>query len=1140
MREIVAVVSLSLLSALATPVAAVAQAVYGNIVGTVLDESGAGLANAKVTITDTNRAVSFSTTTNESGFFTQRFLIVGRYQVRVEAQGFRTYLQDVSVSVDQETSLNVKLQVGQVSETVEVSAGTPLLKTERSDVATTFTEKTVASLPILNRRFTGFELLTPGVQAFAGQTAASEDPQGSFRKLVNGQSFAGSAHLLDGTDNHDALLGLIVINPTLESVTEAKVTTANYDAEFGATAGVISAQTKSGTNAFHGALSHFLRNDVFNARNPFTQFQKIRGTDRYIPVTQWNQFGGALGGPVALNKIFFFGDYQGTRRNTGGSALVRVPSAAEREGDLSGLGVDIFDPANAATLAERQQFAGNRIPTARLSPQAQKLLQLIPLPNIEGTVRDQPNYAGSGSVKFNEDLANTRWDYFLSGTTQVFGRYSLADYRLDSPGIFGELAGGRGFDEASPFAGVSRTRNQSLATGFNHTLSPTLLTDFRFGWFRYNVNVDPGGGSANPATEAGIAGLNVDDFSRGMPAFILNGYGPGGGNTGNQFNFGYALGVSSCNCPLRQNERQFQIVNNWTKLKGNHTIKFGADIRHAMNLRIPSDRHRAGELQFNAARTQGATGGGSALASFLLGDVSVFERYVSSVTDAEERQNRWFFYGQDQWKVTPRLTVNYGLRWEIFRPQTVTGAGKGGFIDVDTGEVLVAGSEGVGLDLNVEGSLTTLAPRIGAAYRVTDATVVRLGYGRGYDTGVFGSVFGHNVTQNLPVLAIQSLQPARNFDAVFNLAQGPAPLNPATILENQPRGPNGRPLLPNGVTALVLPKKLRLPTNDAWNLTVQRQLPGDMAVEAAYIGNKGTHVFAGNGGDYDFNQARIEGFGTLTTNQRKPYFERFGWSQNFRYYGSDASNNYHAMQLKAEKRFSRGYSLMSHYTFSRSFNYANTYYNIDQDLAYGPNDNHRTSVFGLNGVWELPVGPGRRYLRDAGGILGGVIGSWQVSAVHTWQSGLPFTPTYRDCNADRDTGWCRPDLVGEWRLDNPSAEAWFATTPLAADGRVTPLTANGQTLGPWRRPERGTFGNIGRNRLLGPSFTQLDLSMAKTFALTDGVRGQFRAEAFNLLNTVNLANPNTCVDCPGTAGRITNIFRLAVMRQWQFGLRLEF
>src|SRR5262249_50820795 len=251
MRTALAVVCVSVLTTL-TPVAISGQAVYGSVVPAVLDSSGAGLRSAKVVITDTRRGVSFTTTTNQSGFFTQRFLIVGTYEVRVEASGFNTYRQDVSVSVDQETSLEITLQVGDVSETVEVSGGSPVLKTERSDVAVTYSAKTVTSLPILNRRFTAFELLTPGVQATVSQTAASEDPQGSYRKVVNGQSFAGSAHLLDGTDNHDAMLGLIVINPTLESVTEAKVTTANYDAEFGATAGVISAQTKSGTNELHG------------------------------------------------------------------------------------------------------------------------------------------------------------------------------------------------------------------------------------------------------------------------------------------------------------------------------------------------------------------------------------------------------------------------------------------------------------------------------------------------------------------------------------------------------------------------------------------------------------------------------------------------------------------------------------------------------------------------------------------------------------------------------------------------------------------------------------------------------------------------------------------------------------------------
>jgi Carboxypeptidase regulatory-like domain/TonB dependent receptor len=1109
---------------------ALGQAVYGNIVGTVVDQSGAAVTNAKVVITDTQRSVTFNATTNSDGNFTQRFLIAGTYKVRVEAAGFKAALQTVSVSVDQESRVDMKLEVGEVSQVVEISAETPLLKTERSDVAVMFSEKAMTNLPLANRRFTAVEIFTPGVTAFPGQTAASEDPQGSFRKVVNGQSFAGTSHLLDGTDNHDSMLGLIVINPTLESVTEAKVTTANYDAEFGANAGVVSAQTRSGANDFHAVGFEFLRNDHLNARNPFTQFRKIQGTDRFIPVTQFNQFGGAASGKIIANKLFWFADYQGTRRSIGGSVLMRVPTAAERAGDFSATGVPIFDPAGNTAPANRAQFEFNGkknvIPTNRLSPQSLALLnKFIPLPNFTPASPDLPNYVGSGSVKFDENLTNTRWDYYVSERMHAFGRYSFADYLLISPGVFGSAGGGVGFDPNSNFSGESKTRNQSVAVGFDYTLNPNLTTDFRFGFYRYRVNVDPGQAQSTPATDAGIPGLNNDDFTGGMPGFFINGVGG--------VNFGYALGVSSCNCPLRQNERQIQFVNNWTNLRGNHTFKFGADIRRAYNLRIPSDRHRAGELNFDAARTVGPTGGGTGLASFLLGDVSRFERYVSNTLDAEERQNRWFFFGQDTWRATKNLTINFGGRWEIYRPQTVTGAGKGGFVDIETGEVLIAGSQDVGLDLNQKGAFTTFAPRLGVAYRVNEKTVVRMGFGRGFDIGVFGSVFGHNVTQNLPVLAIQSNQPAQSYLSVFTLAQGPQPLNPDTILNNQPKGPNGRPLLPNGVTAFILPETLRLPTSDQWNVTVQRQLPGDIAVEAAYVGTKGTHVFAGNGGDYDFNQATVEGFGALSLNQRRPFFQKFGWSQNFRYYGSDASNNYHGLQLKAEKRFSKGFSLMSHYTWSRSFNYTNTYYNIDATQAYGPNDNTRSHVFFLSGIYELPFGKGKKYLGGANKVGDFLVGGWQMNTIYQWQSGLPFTPTYRDCIADRDTGWCRPDLVGDWRADNPSRDAWFKITS-------APLTANGQTDGPWRRPARGVFGNVGRNRLLGPSYSQWDMSFFKSFAITERLKAQFRAESFNFANHMNLANPNTCVDCPGSAGKITGLYRLASPRQWQFGLRLEF
>jgi len=1104
-------------------------------VGTVTDGTGAAVPNAKIIITDMGRDVSQTTATNESGNFTQRFLIVGRYRVRVEAGGFKAFVQEnIPVSVDTEIRVEPRLEVGEVTQTMEVTAEASVLKTERSDVAATYSERTVTELPVLNRRFTNFQLMTPGVVSFpTSLTAASaENPQGSYRMLVNGQSFAGTSHLLDGTDNHDAVLGWIVINPTLESVTEAKITTANYDAEFGvASAGVVSAQTKSGTNQMHGALFEFLRNDKMIARNPFTQSRPIPNSNgRLIPLTQWNQFGGALGGAVIKNKLFYFGDYQATRRNTGGGTLLRVPSALERAGNLSATGINIFDPASGAAPANRSQFPGNVIPSSRLSPQTQNLLKLIPDGNINAAL-DQPNFASSGGVRFNDFAYNVRVDHYTTDKLHTFGRYSMQDFSMVAPGSFGLVAGGPGLDASgstNAYAGASDSRNHSVAGGFDYNMRPTLLTDFRFGFVRYNVFGQPNGIGTSPAKDAGIPGLNVDtNFNSGMPAFFINGYG------NNLFRFGYALGVNGCNCPLIQNEKQIQFVNNWTKIQGNHTIKFGTDLRRAWNLRVPSDRHRSGELNFDAARTQGPSGGGSGLASFLMGDVSRFERYVSNVLDASETQNRYFFFAQDQWRVTNKLTVNYGLRWETYRPQRVNRPGNGGFLSLSTGEIYVAGQDGVDLALNVKTSNKLFAPRLGIAYQLNSKTVIRTGYGRGFNLGVFGSIFGHNVTQNLPVLGIQSVQPANNFDSVFTLANGPTGLDPASILSGSRKGPNGKNMLPNGVTAFAITNPIRFPTVDAWNFTIQRQLNATSTVEVAYVGTKGTHVFAGTGGDYDPNQADINGFGTLTTNQRKPFFNQFGWSQNLRYYGSDASNNYHSVQMKFDKRFSGGFNVMSHYTFSKNIDFDGTYYPRDAKLARGISNNNRAHVFFLASLYEVPFGKGRKYMGDVPRALDFLLGGWQLNGTSSYMSGQPFTPSYRDCNADRDTGWCRPDLIGDPKVSNPDQFGWFKTA-------ATPLVANGQTDGPWQRPQRARFGTVGRNEIVGPSFGQLDMSFFKTFRINERHSLQFRAESFNFTNHVNLANPNNCVDCPGVAGRIFGAFANYVPRQWQMALKYAF
>ena len=1131
------------------------QAVFGSISGSVSDPSGAGIPGAKVIIIDAGKGVSYNTSTNESGFYTQSHLIVGLYEIRIEATGFGAYVQrNVSVEVDAVTQVNARLTIGQLGQVVNVSGEVPLLKTERSDVSDTITQKTVQELPVLQRDMSRLYFLIPGVQA-SGTTAASEQPHDVYRPKIGGQYWGGIAFQLDGTDNRDSVLGEPIITPNFDAVSELKITTTAYDAEFGqASQAVISMQTKSGTNSFHGSAFWYRRDNNLSARDPFKQSRP--GPDgRFIPGTLWNQFGGSLGGPIQKDKTFVFGDYQGSRQKNGDSVLVRVPTAAERSGNLSGLGVPIFNPCDATGCnvppASRQQFAGGIISGTLLSPQAQALLQFIPLPNFPGALPTDPNYVGSGSGIVNSDSFNVRADRYQTEKLHMFGRYSLLQYAQAAPGAFGFAAGGQNFPTAN-FAGTSSLRNQSLAYGVDYSPTPNWVGDFRFGFFRYRVLVNPNGLGTSPAKDAGLPGLNLDSYyTSGMPAFFLNGTGG--------FFFGYSLNRNNmgnqCNCPLNEQENEFQWVGNVTRTFGNHALKVGADFRHAQNLRVPSDSHRSGELFFDPVTTSGPSGGGLSLASFLLGQVQSFARYVSNSTSAAERQNRFFTYAQDTWRVGRKLTVSYGLRWEIYYPQYVNGSSNGGFQNLSTGEVLIAGQNGADLNGNINTALTHFAPRLGVAYQVTPKTVVRMGYGRSFDVGVFGVSFGHNVTQNLPVLANQSLNPGQPWQSVFTLAQGPPPLNPSTILAAQPKGPNGNPILPDKINPNVLPltsdNTMRLPSVDAWNLTVERQLTPTLVVSAAYVGNKGEHVTPG-GTNYNINQPTVVGFGTLSTNQRRFFFTKpcptcpsgqLGWTQSIKYFSDDASVKFNSLQLRAEKRFSNGMTFQGNYTWGSAFDFENSYFFWNPRVGYGRADGVRLHVFNLNHTYELPFGRGRTFFRDVSRPVDYVIGGWQLAGIWTWQSGLPFTPSYLDCGSDRDTGPCRATLVGDAHVSDPGRFGWFATTTSgAASGCTTStmrLDANGCTRGPWTRPQRGTFGTVARNSFFGPHFFNADASLSKRFAITENLSGQFRAELFNVFNHVNLGQPNTLVDSP-SGGKITGLAALAQMRRWQFGFRFDF
>ena len=1099
-----------------SPSPARAQAVYGSVSGVVTDSTGGVVPGATVTITSNERQTSDTVVTNDSGRYLKERLLPGTYQVKAELSGFKTQtFSDIKVDVDTQTKLDIKMSVGEVSETVTVSGFSPILKTDRADVATTFDAKQISDLPVLDRNFTKFILLTPGTQQLQWQHAASENPQGSTQTMVNGQHFSGTGYQLDGTENRDPILGIIVINPNFDAIGETKITSQNYDAEFGqATAGVVSVQTKSGTNSLHGSLFEFHQDDRFQSRNPFTQTAPDPLTGRFIPKTNKNQFGGSFGGPLQKDRVFLFGDYQGTRSTVGGSRLLSVPTAAARAGDLSAYGVNIYDPQTGVP-AQRAQFPNNVIPAARLSPQTQAILKLIPLPNRPGTQNGtRDNFSASGSEPFDNDTGDIRLDGRVSDQLNLFGRYSIGDYRRDGPTAFG--AGGG--QELVSLGGTSKVRNQSLAAGFDRTIGAKTTLDFRLGYFKYKVDVLPFDFGTTPARDAGIPGLNLDTgFTSGLFGGFVQ------GDRG--FNFGSGLGVNRCNCPLNEDETQLQLVANVTRLAGNHTVKFGVDVRHAANLRVPSDAHRSGELTFSDTRTIGPTGGGLGIATFLLGDVTHFSRYTSPFIDAGERQWRHFYYVQDTWHPGAKLTLNYGLRLDFINPQTVSDVGRGGFIlasvtdgsgaiVIPSPNISVAGVGGIPLNGGIQNH-ANWAPRVGATYQLNEKTVLRAGYGRSYDIGVFGSLFGHTVTQNLPVLANQNLNAPSNFESVFNLSQGP----PAATFPAP--GADGTFVLPNGITPKVLPDTQRPPTVDAYNVTVQRELTPTLSVEAGYVGNRGVRVFLGDGPDYQANQPALTGFPNVPLNNRRPFFNQYGWTQDIAVYCNCGTNRYDSLQTKLTKRFSGGYSVYAQYTLQRERQHGGDQYRFNPDLEYGPAGWDRTHNVSIATTYELPF-------RHENALLGG----WQLNQSTIIQSGLPFDVTYRDAGADRDVGPNRPNLVGD--ASGPkTADQWFNATPIGASGSA------------FARPAIGTYGNLPRNALRGPGYWRTDFSVIKR--ITMSARSvELRVEAVNIFNNENLDNPDSTIGVPGNpnpnAGRITSTAYGGQdpMRNFQFAIKYVF
>ncbi|HVT96021.1 MAG TPA: TonB-dependent receptor [Acidobacteriaceae bacterium] len=1203
-----------------------AQAVYGSINGTVTDNTGAVVPNATITVTDVAKGTSVTTTSNASGEYTVQHLIPDTYDVKVEAQGFQTFsATGVQVLADTSPKIDAAMKVGAASQTVEVSASTiPELKTDRADVSTEFTTREVQDLPIPDRNFTNMQLLLPGAQPLGWGHASDENPQGSKQIQVDGQAFGGVAFELDGTDNQDPILGIIVINPPLDALSETKITTQNFDAEFGkAVSSFVTAQTKSGSNQFHGSAFDYRESNANLATDPYSQYLSAT-TTKSVPAGLKNQFGGSIGGPVLKDRLFFFGDYQGVRQKVGiADSNITVPTAhlistclGQSTASNGVAGCDfseyaaaegipnsttpylLYDPSTGAP------YATNVIPAAELSQPALNLLKLLQ-PYAKGTTSaTKNNYSANGTGLFNSNQWDVRVDDQVASNIHAFARFSRFTSLLSGSTVFGD-AGGPGFG-IQGYGGKSNGADDSLASGMDIAVSPKLLTDFRLAYYRYGAVTSKYDQGTSFATQLGIPGMNMgDSFTSGAPAFNIADVDVHGNNGPNNpqsqgSQYGSGLNINRCNCPLTQKEDQFQIVNNWTKIYGNHSLKFGVDLRYARNLRVPSDNDRTGILSFGSGPTSnnGATSTGLGFASFVLGDVTQFQRYVSVSTNAKEFQKRFFFYAQDTWHARPNLTVNIGTRYEFYFPESVNGKGNGSLMPLNGGSggyqtdgyFHVAGYGNVPTNMGWSSTTNTWNPRIGVAWQPDSKTVVRSGYGRSFDLGVFGSIFGHVVTQNLPVLANQNVNAPTTTTPAFTLAAGP----PKNVFPSVPSS-GLLPVQGYAISPKARPDSLRLPTLDAWNLSVQRSITPTLSVTVAYVGNKGTHTLSdGDGNNTNPNEAAINlpaqysvtgqplhYDSTVPTGTVQPggpagipgiaadggtavsnYLSRFygggltactdpnyatpvepgitrgmcGWTNGINYYGDDQDTHFNALQVSLAQQMSRGLSFNVQYAWQRGIDYANGYATWDKRPERGRDGSIREQQFVVYGIYEVPFGKGRRWATGVPRWEDEVIGGWEFSPVLNWSSGLPFTlGVGGGCGSTLPgSAPCYPNGSGKQvhthltKFDPVSHSRTYFTK---ADVPSSKFPAAGLDK----------IGTMGRNSVYGPHYFSGDLSLQKNFPIYESVLAQFRIDAYNGFNHINPGNPGTTqTDSNAVINSEPALNVYTNPRQLQFSLRVQF
>jgi hypothetical protein len=1006
------------------------------------------------------------TTSTDSGVYVLTALPIGTYDVEVSGEGFQTVRhRGVTLNAGTRAKIDVQMSLGQVAEVVEVSGRIPLLEAETSNLGQVIENRTITQMPLNGRNYQDLAILSVGVLPSRNQNFVED----AFS--ANGASFDQNVFTLDGADNNNYFSGIVVasnqsVKPSIDAIQEFKLETHTYGAEFGRGGGaVVQVTTKSGTNEFHGTVFEFLRNDKLDANNFFN-------SGRPKPPYRQNQYGGTLGGPIRRDRLFFFGSFEGNNIREKLTRLSTVPDPAQIEGNFAGRPV-IADPATQTANGTRTPFPNNIIPAARFDPVAVQVLRLYPAPNRPGA----QNFLYNTPRNLDSYKYDSKVDWRVTDYDTLFVRVSILDWFRLEPGSLPMPASG----------GDTNVRTSDAKMGvLNWTRAfknGSMVNEARVAYNRLVGTIN------TPSTEQlwkqfGFKGTFDRDGINGVPLFQPAGY----RNIGDR---------SFAPDPRKQDVRQFVDTFSWNR--GKHAFKFGANIRNTIQYTGITNFAR-GVYSFNGQFTRTVAGtqtGGDSMADALLGLTS--NAQLSAVLD--NRRLNWSheFFAQDNWKITPKLTLNLGVRYEYQAPYVEQNDRVANFVvdpaDPEFGTVIFPRGDSVEDRSFRRRDLNNFAPRVGFAYQATSKTVIRGGYGIFY-SGTFSLPTGATPDYNPPFylqVNIPTQAAASSSAHIIRDGFSPTALNPNVL--------DGRSL------AAIWPYGWNDGTTNQWNLNVQHSLPGNSVVSIAYVGSNTVHSMLNA---VDINQP-VPGPGANNPRRQFPRFADILMSVPL------GKANYQAMEAKFERRFSDGFSILSGHTWSKTLEGQ-----IGQQTSIlAPEKRlsiqHLPHRFFTAAVWDLPFGTSRKWMSQ--GALARIVGGWQVSPIFEAQRGLPYTPSVNG-NPANTTGGQRPDRLRDGNLPRGerTPERWFDPTAFAL-------------------PAPFTFGNSAANVLEGPGLVNLDVSIARTFRFSERISLDFRSEFFNIFNDAHFSFPNAVVNT-APAGTISETSSSA--RQIQFGMKLIF